>query len=302
MTIGSEVASRSQSRSSQLSEGLACTPRKWPVAAPWILLRRLLQTGAEDRILEVVGDAHPVEEGQPGLLQVARLPAGDEGVDGEHDRAVARRLGALDEAARQLAVVRPVELEPARRVAARLGDLLEREVRVGAGDHRHAERRRRAGARQFALLVDDLLHADRGEQQRRRRRRADQLGREVALGDVAQHARHDLAPLEGRAVGAHRVLRARSGEDVVGGPLVHRLAGALLQLRDRDRDRGRLPTQPAQVDLPVVVGEGRHRGGGYSLIAALSPLWGVKATNMRLDRAWRKRGRPKAPSIVASSE
>ena len=79
-----------------------------------VLLRRLLEGGAEDRVLEVVGDAHAVEEGQPGLLQVARLPAGDEGVDGEDDRAVAGGLGAADEARGELAVVGPVELEPAR--------------------------------------------------------------------------------------------------------------------------------------------------------------------------------------------
>ena len=208
--IGSEVSSRSQARSSQVSAGLAWTPRKWPVAAPRSSSGGLLEAGAEDRVLEVVGDAHPVEEGQPGLLQVARLPAGDEGVDGDDDRAVAGRLGAADEALDQLAVVGPVELEPARRaVAAGLGDLLEGEVGGGAGDHRHADRRRGAGGRQLALVVDDLLDADRGQQQRRRHRRAEHRGREVALGDVAQHPRHDPAPAEGLAVGVASCPRCR---------------------------------------------------------------------------------------------
>jgi hypothetical protein len=229
-----------------------------------VLLRGLLQSRPEDRVLEVVGDAHAVEERQPGLLQVARLPAGDEGVDGEHDRAVARRLGAADEARRELAVVRPVELEPARRPAAGRGDLLQGEVRVGAGDQRHADGRRGARRRQLAVLVDDLLHADRGEQQRRRHRRAEQLQREVARGDVAQHPRHDPAPLEGGPVGVHRVLGAGAGEDVVRRPLVHRLVRAPLLLLDRDRDRGRLPTQPAGVDLAVIVGEIDHRRASLS--------------------------------------
>ena len=158
-----------------------------------VLLGGLLEAGPEDRVLEVVGVAAAFEEGQPGLLQVARLPARDEGVDGDDDRAVAGRLGAADEARQQLGVVGPVELEPARALAARLGDLLHREVGGGAGDHRQADGRRRPRRAQLALLVDDLLDADRRQQQRRRQRRAEHRGREVALGDVAQHAGHDPA-------------------------------------------------------------------------------------------------------------
>ena len=106
-----------------------------------VLLGRLLEGGAEDGVLEVVGDAHPVEEGEPGLLQVARLPARDEGVDGEHDGAVAGRLGTVDEAGGKRPVVGPVELEPTRPLAPRLGDLLQGAGRGGAGDHRQAEGR-----------------------------------------------------------------------------------------------------------------------------------------------------------------
>lgn len=253
-----------------------------------VLLRRLLQTGAEDRVLEVVGDAHAVEEGQPGLLQVARLPAGDEGVDREHDRPVAGGRGALDEAARQLAVVGPVELEPARRLTAGRGDLLQREVRVGAGDQRQAERRRGARGRQLALLVQDPLHADRRQQQRRRHRGAEQLGGEVALRDVAQHPRHDLPALEGGAVGPHRALGPGAGEDVIGGALLHRLLGAPLELLDRDRDRRRLAPEPAQVDLSVIVSEVRHSGAGY-----------FNPKRRRQSRAWKARAmRPTRPRRV----
>src|ERR1044072_1647749 len=78
--------------------GIGLDAEEVPGRGTLVPLRRALEASAEDRVLEVVGDARPVEERQPGLLQVARLPAGDEGVDGEHDRAVARRSGALDEA------------------------------------------------------------------------------------------------------------------------------------------------------------------------------------------------------------
>ncbi len=226
-----------------------------------ILLGRAFEVGAEDRVLEIVGVAGAFEEGQPGLLQVARLPAGDEGVDGYDDRFVAGPLGPLDEAADEAAVVRPVELEPARRVvSAGLGDLLEGEVGGGAGDHRHADRGGAANGGQLAVGVDDLLDADRGQHQRRRHRRAEQGHGEVALGDVAQHPRHDPPAPEGLGVGAHRVLAAGPSADVVGRPRLHGLDGTALQLLDRDRDRRRLAGDPAHVDLAVVVGEVSHPG------------------------------------------
>ena len=125
--IGSEVCSRSQARSSQVSAGFAWTPRKWPVGGALVLLRRLLQArrgrpgpGSSWR------RRSPFEERQPGLLQVARLPAGDEGVDGERRSPRSRpRSARSTKLSTRRAVVGPVELEPARRLAAGLGDLLE---------------------------------------------------------------------------------------------------------------------------------------------------------------------------------
>ncbi len=223
-----------------------------------VLLGGLLEVVAEDRVLEEVGDPHALQEREPGLLQVARLPAGDEGVDGDDDRAVPGRLGPPDEALDVAALGGPVELEPARRVPSGLGDLLEREVRCGAGDHRHAEAGRRARRRQLAVLVDDLLHADRRQQQRRRHLGPENGGREVAFGDVAQHSRDEAMPREGGAVGVHRLLGPGAGEDVGGRVGIHLLRGAALELGDRDRDRGRLAAEPAGVDLAVVVGRIRH--------------------------------------------
>ena len=266
--IGSEVCSRSQARSSQFSAGLAWTPRKWPVAAPDVLLRRLLQAGAEDRVLEVVGEAHAVEEGQPGLLQVARLPAGDEGVDGDDDGAVAGPLGAADEALDQLAVVRPVELEPARRVgAAGGGDLLQAEVRGGAGDHRRAHRGRGAGAWPA------------------RPRRGRPSGPRSAPASAAPASPCRARWSRGRGWRRRAASAARSG----GGGRRRRWRGSCPRCRLRRRrswppaapsprppgaparrsrpGRRRLAAEPAHVDLAVVVGGVGHRGQGYWSLA-----------------------------------
>ena len=54
-----------------------------------VLLGRLVEQRQEDRVGGVVGDPDALEERLPGALEVARLPARQERVDGEHDRAVA---------------------------------------------------------------------------------------------------------------------------------------------------------------------------------------------------------------------
>ncbi len=155
-------------------------------------------------------------------------------------------------------VVGPVELEPAGSAAAGLGDLLHRKVSGGAGDHRHPDRGGGAGGGELATVVDHLLDPDWRQQQRRRHRRAEDGGGEVAIGDVAQHPRHDPAAAEGLGVGVDRVLAAGPGPDVVGGFGVHRRHRSLLELGDRDRNRRRLAAEAAGVDLAVVVGGIRH--------------------------------------------
>ena len=114
---------------------------------------------------------------------------------------------------------------------------------------------------QLTLLVDDLLHADRRQQQRRRQLGAEHRGREVALGDVAQHAGHDPPAPEGLEVGAHRVLGAGPGEDVVRRPL-----RSIVSRASRSRSSTgtgiarRLAAHAPAVDLDVEVGEVRHAG------------------------------------------
>ena len=114
-----------------------------------------------------------------------------------------------DEALHELLARAPVELEPARRVAEDLGDLLHRHRRLVRVDHRHAEVPDRPRHRPLGLPVRHLEHADRGDQERRRQRAAEQLDARVALGDVAQHPRHDPPAVERRPVRPHRRARAR---------------------------------------------------------------------------------------------
>jgi hypothetical protein len=112
--------------------------------------------------------------------------------------------------------------------------------------------------RELAVLVDDFLNADRRQQQRRRHLGPEHRGLQVALGDVAEHPRHQPAPRERVAVGVDRVLGAGAGEDVGRRALVHLLGGAPLELGYRDRDRGGLAAQAADVDLAVIVSRIGH--------------------------------------------
>ena len=76
-----------------------------------VVLGRLRQGLAKDRVRGVVGDPDPFEERLPSTLEVAWLPAGHEGVDGEDDRLVAGPLRAVDQARGELAAARPCRAE-----------------------------------------------------------------------------------------------------------------------------------------------------------------------------------------------
>ena len=224
-----------------------------------VVLRRPLERRPEDRVLEVVGVADSLEEREPRLLQVPRLPAWDKGVDGDHDRRVAGDLGAADEALGELGIVRPVELVPARGVAGGGGDLLHRVGGGGAGDEREPEPRRRAGARELAVGMDDRLRSDRRQEDGRREIDPGDARRQVAVGDVAQHPRHDPPALERGTVGAHRRSAAGARVDVGRGSRLHRLLRGPLELPPVNRERLSLAAEAAHVDLAVVVGERGRR-------------------------------------------
>ena len=203
-----------------------------------VLLGRRVQPLAEEGIAEELRQPFAAEEREVAVPEVAVAPAERERVERDHDRAVARRAGAVDEAAGQLAVAPPVELEPALRVAELHGDVLERGRGGAREDHRHAGRLRGARDAELGVGMHDREHADRGEQERRRRAQPEHLDREVALGVAGEHPRPQAAPLERLAVGPDRRLRARAAGDVVERSLLQPVAGACLPVLGRERPLG----------------------------------------------------------------
>ena len=107
--------------------------------------RPLLDQPPEHRVGRVLRDALAERERQVAEVEVARPPAEHRGVEGDHERVAAGRLGPADQALDQLVGRRPVQLEPARGVAHRRGALLHRHRRLVGEDHRHARATPRPG-------------------------------------------------------------------------------------------------------------------------------------------------------------
>src|SRR5699024_6265737 len=90
----------------------------------------------------VLGDTDTTSERQVAEIEVARTPTKLCGVSSEHDRARTDRLRTGDEAANELKILGPVELEPARSVAHRASDLLHGVRSLAREDVRDAQRGR----------------------------------------------------------------------------------------------------------------------------------------------------------------
>ena len=227
-----------------------------------VLLRRLAEPGAEDRVAGVVGQAVPAQLGEVGGGQVARAPAGDPGVERDDDALEAGRLGAVHQAGGQVAVGRRVQLEEARGVAELGGDVLHRVGGQRRGDHRDAGAGGRAGGGQVAVAVlrAQADHADRRHEQRataascrtaRRTGRARRRRRTSAASGPSWSNALDVGPLG--------VLVARAAGDV--GPAPTAAAPARPWPRARrtpSAATGRTPRRPCEVDLELVVPEGGH--------------------------------------------
>ena len=197
----------------------------------------------------------PWRNGRYARRQVGRAPAQQRGVEGHDDRAVAGLLGARHETPRDVVVLGPVELEPARGVAGRLRDLFQRPRRCGAGDEGQPHGRGRARGGELTLGVEDRLHSHRREHHGRRHLGAEHRGAQIPFRHVAQHARDDAPAAERLQVRPHRVARARAAPDEVPGPRVDRLGRAPLQLLPLEGLRRRLSGHSAEVDLVLPVAE-----------------------------------------------
>ncbi len=155
----------------------------------------------------------------------------------------------------------PVELHPPVRRPHRLGELLHRGAALVGVDVGHAHCGRCPGDVEVAVGVDHLAGADRGEQHRCLQLPPEQLDGEVALGDAVGHPRHDLPPVEGGPVVAHRLPLAGSPGDVRPADLGAGPARSALELLEVRR-HGRTPAEhPGAVDLglPLPPRPGRVR-------------------------------------------
>ena len=96
-----------------------------------ILFRRGRQQAAENRIAEVILQHMTAQLREVGGLEITRPPAGDPGVQRHHNGLVAGVFRPRDQALRQLAVLRRVELEIGRHIAAMPDHLFQRVIGQG---------------------------------------------------------------------------------------------------------------------------------------------------------------------------
>ena len=122
----------------------------------------------------------------------------------------------MDEARRELAVRRRVELKEAGRRAESGRDVFQRIDAQRRRDHRHPARRRGARRREIAVAVlrAQTDHADRTHKDRRRQLAAEQFDRKIALQRPAKHPRDESPVIERRHVGILRTLVAAAASDV----------------------------------------------------------------------------------------
>ena len=156
----------------------------------------------------------PMAKGRWAKSRSRRAPAEHLRVEGDDDRVAAARLGAREEARDQLVRGAPVELEPARRVAHRLGARPPSAVRPGSRRSSARPRRRRPSrprrrprcvrARARRSARSGTASAAGG-----RRARPTGRGRRRRAGP-----RDDLPAVERGAVGGDRPLGAGAAGDV----------------------------------------------------------------------------------------
>ena len=211
----------------------------------------------EDRVGGVVGQRLAAQLREVAAGQVARAPAGHPGVEGDHDRVVAGRLRAADQAGREVAVLGRVQLEPGWRVAGGGRDVLERVAHQRGPDERDAGRGRDLGAVHVAVLVGchQTEHTDGCHHQRTGQVGAEQVDRQVPLGTGAQHPRHQRPALEGLGVAALGRLGAATTRDIGAQLGRERGQGVGLELGVGERVRRKIAAQSAEVELELVVTE-----------------------------------------------
>src|SRR5699024_10953390 len=113
----------------------------------------------------------------------------------------ADRLRTGDEAANELKILGPVELEPARGVAHRASDPLHGIRSLAREDVWDAQRGCGPADGDVRAVPNEPRRADGSHEKRRVESRAEYLGAHVSASGVAQHRREDLDPVESGSVG-----------------------------------------------------------------------------------------------------
>jgi hypothetical protein len=220
-----------------------------------VLLRRLREQRPERRVGERDRVADPADERQVGLVQVVGPPGERPRVECDDERREPGRLGPLENADRDVVVLGPVELVPARPVPVGLGDLFDGVRRRGGEHHRQPDSGGGTRGGQLAVRVHNRLHADRREQHGRRHRLPEHGGGEITTGGVGEHPRHDPPPPERLTIRGDR----RSGAGAAN-HISERAGGELLP-RERlepgrvGGERGQLVAEPLKIDLVLVPAE-----------------------------------------------
>ena len=129
-------------------------------------------------------------------------------VDGEHQRVVAGRCGALGELAREAAVAEDEDLHPARRGAGR-GELLQRADRAMAEAEGRAGRRPRRARSRIAVRPEQAGEAGRPDDHRQRQALAEER-RPRGRGSAAPFSGCGSSWMSSKAASLRRSVRSSS--------------------------------------------------------------------------------------------
>ncbi len=189
------------------------------------LLLDALDRAPVERGLEGAALHPPPPGGHEALGDVALAPAVMGGVDGQAERRVAVRDGALDVIVDPGLVAAHVELKEAQRIGRRRGQLLEPGIADRAEHVAGAELPDAAHHRGGARGVKAFQRADRRQHHRQAQLAPELVHRRIDLADVAQHPRPERDLVERHAVAPQRGLAFDPADDVVPVVLVQVLPG-----------------------------------------------------------------------------
>ncbi len=152
-------------------------------------------------------------DGEAGAQIALAIAAGD-GIDGEHHDADAGALGAGHHRPVEAAVLVEIELVDLRERMV-LRQFLEADRAEGRDAEHGAELLDRARHRALAVIVEQPLQRRRRAVERHREFLAQHGDRQIDVGDAGEHARHQVAVLEGRGVAPVGGLVVGGAVDVV---------------------------------------------------------------------------------------